>query len=460
MKIPDRENRAAAADAPPLGVLVIGRKRPGFDQQWNEVIRSAALAGLEAAGFGCIGAETPVVDDQTIGEALDRIKSRRCRALVVLQPSLGNGQLALTVLQRWGGPVVLWATPERPDGEKVSSCSLVAQHLWGATLRQANHPFELIYGDPRDNAMRPRIQQAVALSQALMALRESKVGLIGSHAPGYVSMQVDPFSMRRQLGCQLHDLSLPLFIDRVRAVDEAEVRRDIEQARALKLPMRNVSEADLASQSRYYLAIADLMREEQLDALALQEWPELPNVLGQWPYLAMSRLTGEGHALSMEGDADAAVALLIAGHIGAGHGFITDWLEHDNRTIHLWHPGTAPLSMIETPSLGIHFNIEKPMVVDGALRVDQPVTIARLWRCDDRYIATAFHGRTIPLQRKLTGNQCLVEVEGGGVSEWFDTLCHAGMPHHPILFSGHHRESFRRMARMLGIEWLSKETAT
>jgi L-fucose isomerase-like protein len=269
-------------------------------------------------------------------------------------------------------------------------------------------------------------------------------------------MRVDPFSMRRQLGMQLHDLSLPMFIDRVRGIGEVEVRADVDRARALRLPMRGAKDEDLAVQSRFYLALHDLMGEEQLDALALQEWPELPNVLGQWPYLAMSRLTDEGHAIAMEGDTDAAVLLLAAKHLGAGLGFITDWLEHDDDTIHLWHAGTAPLSMLDGPSLGGHFNIEKPLVVDGPLRSDQPVTIARIWRCDDRYVATAFEGRTIPPRRKLTGNQALMQVDGGGVADWFDALCHAGMPHHPVLFIGHHRERFRRLARMLGIGWISK----
>ncbi len=103
-----------------------------------------------------------MVDDETIGQALDRIRGRGCRALVVLQPSLGAGQLAMTVMQRWGGPVILWATPERPDGEKVSSCSLVAQHLWSATLRQANHPFEIVYGDPDDPAVRRGLSRATS----------------------------------------------------------------------------------------------------------------------------------------------------------------------------------------------------------------------------------------------------------------------------------------------------------
>ena len=50
-----------------------------------------------------------------------------------------------------------------------------------------------------------------------------------------------------------------------------------------------------------------------------------------------------------------------------------------------------------------------------------------------------------------------MRVEGAGVRNWFDELCHAGMPHHPILFTGHHRQTFRRLARVLKIEWLSKE---
>jgi L-fucose isomerase-like protein len=234
------------------------------------------------------------------------------------------------------------------------------------------------------------------------------------------------------------------------------VREDVQRARALAMPARDVTESDLALQSRYYFALRELMREEQLDALAIQEWPELPNMLGQWPYLAMCRLMAEGHALAMEGDVDAAVAVLAGKHLGAGPAFIADWLEHDEQTIHFWHPGICPLNLIESPTLATHFNNEKPAVVDGALRTDQPVTIARLWRCDDHYVATAFEGKTIAPRRKITGNQALVRIDGGGVGQWFDTLCHAGMPHHPIVFAGHHADSFRRLARMLNIGWISK----
>jgi L-fucose isomerase-like protein len=209
--------------------------------------------------------------------------------------------------------------------------------------------------------------------------------------------------------------------------------------------------------SRVYLAMLDLMREESLTALCVQCWPELPEMIGQWPYLAIARLTGEGKAVAMEGDVDGAIAELMGNSLGLGHAFLTDWLEHDERTIFLWHPGMAPLDMIGDrvgPTLTKHFNIVKPLVVDGELRENQPVTIARLWHCDGEYRMTAFEGRSIPPRRALTGNTILVEMKGRSVPERFDTLIHEGMPHHVLLYYGHCAETHRRLARLLGVRWV------
>jgi L-fucose isomerase-like protein len=263
-------------------------------------------------------------------------------------------------------------------------------------------------------------------------------------------MQADPFLLRRTIGVQLHDLSLPMFIDAVRAVDP---REDVERVKAMKLPMKNVAPADLEMNSRCYLAMRQALRDEQLDAMAIQEWPELPNMLGQWPYLAIARLGAENEAVSVEGDSDGALTMLIGKLLGIGVGFITDWLEHDERTIHFWHPGMAPLSMCENPTLANHFNIQKPLVVDAPLKSDRPVTIARLWHCDGEYRICAFEGRTIAPRRKLAGNPALVEVNANA-REIFDELIHAGLPHHLIMFDGEHRESLRRLARMLRVEWV------
>jgi L-fucose isomerase-like protein len=445
-----------------IGVLIFSRKRPGFDQEWSRSIRERALAALEKLGFRCIGAEKPVDDDETVHAAMDRILAADCQALIVIQPSIADGQYAFSVAQRWAGPVILWATPERPGDGKVSSCSLVGQHLWASIYSQARRPFEFVYGD--SDAVGDELLRAVALTSTVSRLRRAKVGVVGTHVPGFVDLAADPFLLSQTFGLQLHSLSLPQFIERVGAVGDEAVAQDVAAVRKLKLPPSVVadepaSDVALAINSRFYLSMRDLMKEMRLDALALQCWPELPNMVGQWPYFAVSRLSSEGVALSIEGDVDGAIGNLVGNMLGLGTGFLTDWLEHDASTILFWHPGMAPLEMCNDigceggPSIGEHFNVARPFVVDGPLRTAGPVTVSRLWRCDNRYHLTAFEGRTIPPQRKLTGNTLSIEVEGEPVPARFERLIHAGLPHHVLIHFGSHADTLRRLARLIGIEW-------
>ncbi len=445
-----------------LGVLIFARKRPGFDQEWSKVIRERCLKTLNGFGFNCIGTDRLVQDDESVHAALDEIDRADCDALVIVQPSIADGQYALTIGQRWSGPIILWVTPERPGDGKVSSCSLVGQHLWASICRQAHQQFELVYGGPDgpNSKMEGNLLQALSLASAVSYLRRDKIGVVGTHVPGFIDLAADPFLIRQTFGMQMHSLSLPQFIDRVRGVEEQAVSEDIAEVRKLGLTTKdNPPDEQLAMSSRYFLAIKDLMREMNLNALSLQCWPELPIVLGQWPYLAVSRLTTAGNAVSIEGDVDGAIGSLVGCRLGIGPGFLTDWLEHDSSSIFFWHPGMAPLDMCnpageaDGPSLADHFNGMRPFVVDGPLQTEHPVTVSRLWRCDNKYHMTAFEGHSIAPKRKVSGNSLLMEVSGDPVPERFDRLIHEGMPHHVTLHFGNHAGTFRRFARLFGLEW-------
>lgn len=455
------QQHGANATTESVGVLILGRKRPGFDQEWNRVITSRSVEALNGLGFSCVGADAPVVDDASTQSALDRIQKAGCRALVLLQPSIAHGQLAMTVMQRWRNPLVLWATPERPGDGKVSSCGLVGQHLWASVLRQAKHPFEFVYGDPGDQATRAELMRAIAMAATATKLRQAKVGVVGTYAPGFIDLAAEPFLLQRALGVQLHALSLPQFIERVNGMPEAAVKQDVQRVLDLGMPMTKVSGEALDVNSRCYLAMLELMEEEQLHALTIQCWPEMPNMLGQWPYLAVSRLTSEGHAIAIEGDVDGCLATLMNKWLGLGPSFLTDWLEHGEHSIFFWHPGMAPMTMCNAlgseygPELDHHFNIAKPFVVNGRIRINEPVTIMRLWRCDNQYLLTAFEGKTVPPKRNITGNSVLVEVPGESIPFRFDRLLHAAMPHHVLLSFGRHEDTFRRTSRMLGIDFVA-----
>ncbi len=450
---------SASVLAPKLGLLIIGRKRPGFDLDWAKQVEAESLETLNALGFGAV-TKARAVDDASLQEALAQLRANGVNTLIVGQPTIGDGRLAPTIGQIWNDPVVLWATPERPGADKVTACALVGQHLFASLLRQLNRPFEIAYGPTHDTKTKAALADAVRLVHAASAIKRAKVGLVGSHVPGFSNMVVDPARLTASLGTQLVQLGLHEFIELAKSMDEARVKAEVDTIRALKLPAEEgIGDAELAIDARYSLAMLDTMTASGLAALAVRCWPELPDVVGQWPYLAMSRLASEHQAVALEGDADGALCSLISELICAGPSFITDWLAHDEYTITAWHPGMAPFQLCPAvgtpggPRLSRHFNNRKPLCVDAELRADMNVTLFRLWSCDGRYHLTAVEARTEKLQHPLAGNSISLRLSRS-VPRWFDDLCHAGMPHHLSIAEGQHAEHLRRFARLFDISFL------
>jgi L-fucose isomerase-like protein len=444
---------------PKLGVIFLGRRRPGFDMEWGRHMEERVRRCLQGTGFTAVEPSEKAVDEPSFRQTLAGFEAVRVEAIVVLQTTMGDGRLAPTLAQIWPDPVVLWATPEKPDGDMISSCSLVGAHCWASVLRQMGHSFDLVYGDPAAAETRSRFIEAISLAVTVRRLRSVRLGVVGGHAPGYFAMSGEPFAIHRGLGAQMQTYSLLEFANAVNGLTDGEVAADVAKVKALKLPHKDTTDEDLPMASRLYLAMRSFLDNENLDAMTIRCWPELPNTFGQWPYLAVARLTDEGRAVAIEGDADGALSGWIVESLGLGRCYLSDWLEHDRETITLWHGGAAPLSLCELvgspggPRIAKHFNIKKPAVVEATIRADMPVTVFRFWRLDGQYYLTAREGQTLKPRRHFMATNALarMNVDPG---EWFEELCHEGMPHHVAVVQGHHAALLKRLARVLPMKWV------
>jgi L-fucose isomerase-like protein len=251
--------------------------------------------------------------------------------------------------------------------------------------------------------------------------------------------------------------SLIEFSNVVNELSADAVAADVAKVKALGYPHKDTTDDDLPMASRLYLAMKSFFESENLDALTIREWPEMPNVFGQWPYFGVARLADEGRAIGIEGDADGALCAWIGESLGLGRCYLSDWLEHDAQTITLWHGGAAPMSMCEPagkpggPQIARHFNIKKPAVVEATIRADMPITVYRFWRCDGKYFLTAREGETIKPKRHLMATNALAKMNCDP-REWFEELCHAGMPHHVAVVQGHHAALLKRLARAMNMQ--------
>lgn len=449
---------------PRLGILFLGRKRAGFDPAWGAEIRKRIRAFVSEQSLEAVIPFDNIADDPTLRDGIAQCRAAGVDALVVSQPTISDGRLASVAASVWDAPLVLWATPERPTGEMISANSLVGTHVFGATLRQLHKPFEIVYGHPDDASCRAALVRAARVTATAERVRRGKVGLIGYHVPGFVDLHADPVDLSDNLGIQLHHRSVQEFLGYLEGIEEADVEAETERLAGFELPYRgDIDGSVLPMQARYYLGFSRLLEEDGLDGLAFRCWPDLPTATGHWPYFALAVLVSEGKALAMEGDVDGAVCSIIAENLGLGPVYLSDWLEHDERSIAIWHTGAAPFALSEPvgtekgPHLTVQFNNRKPTVVDSTIRAEMPVTVFRLWRADGRYHMTAVEGRTVEPDRHLLATNGRAQIPSINVREWFDEMVHEGMPHHLCVVEGHHADTFRRLARVLGLSWYKPE---
>jgi L-fucose isomerase-like protein len=432
--------------------------------EWGKAMEERVRGLLKKTSFTIFEPGEKAVDDTSLRRVMAECEAQKTEAIVVLQTTMGDGRLAPTLAQLWPDPLILWATPEKQEGDMISSCSLVGAHCWASVLRQMGHHFELVVGPPEEAETERRFVEAVRMSAMLRRLRTVRLGIIGGQAPGYFAMGADPFAVYQGTGAQIHTFSLLEFANFVNEVSAEAIALDVKQVKAMGLPHKDTTDEDLPMASRLYLAMRSFMDLENLDALTIREWPELPNTFGQWPYLGVARLVEEGRAVGIEGDADGALSAWIAERLGLGRCYLSDWLEHDRDTITLWHGGAAPLSLCEPigspggPRIARHFNIKTPAVVEATLRAGMPVTVFRFWRLNGKYLVTAREGETIRPRRHLMATNALAKMENDP-GEWFEELCHAGMPHHVAVVEGHHAAMFKRLARMMAIDFVRAGSA-
>jgi len=442
-----------------IGVILLGRRRPGFDMEWGKIMEQQVRGWVQKTEFEIFEPNEKVIDDASLRRVMSACDTAKVDAIVLLQTTMGDGRLAPTLAQLWPDPLILWATPEKQEGDMISSCSLVGVHCWASVLRQMGHPFELVYGGPDDSATQQKFREAVRLAVTVRWLKTARLGIIGGQAPGYFAMSADPFVVHQGTGAQIQTFSLIEFSNAVNEISAEAVAADVSKIKALGYPHKDTTDDDLPMASRLYLAMKSFLDNENLDALTIREWPEMPNVFSQWPYFGVARLADEGVAVGIEGDADGALCAWIGENLGLGRCYLSDWLEHDEKTITLWHGGAAPMSMCEPvgkpggPHIAKHFNIKKPAVVEATIRAGMPITVYRFWRCDGKYLLTAREGETIKPKRHLMATNALAKMNCDP-REWFEDFCHAGMPHHVAVVQGHHAALFKRLARSMRMQIL------
>jgi len=460
-----------------VGLVHLDRKRPwpscinpDTGNEWGVDMKEKMVSVLESLYPDLIRSdhEVKVNDDPSLRKCLSWCRKTGVQVIVAIQPTISDGRLAPVLSQEWGPGLVLWSSPEQQTGSMISGNSLVGGHLMAATLRQLGRRVELVYGNLDWERAMQTLQQAINVAFASVAIKRTKLALIGHQAPGFTDFHPNPFLLSTTFGTVFEHVGLTEYtMTALNSITEDEVEADVEHVITdLKLPCKDletgfgVERADLPMASRHYLAMKKLIMDNNFDALSIRCWPELPGPQGltQWCYFALARLATEGFPVACEGDVDGSLTCLVGKLLGCGPIYLSDWLEHDKHTLTLWHGGMAPFQLSEAvgtplgPCISRHFNNRVAGCLDATIKIDIQVTVFRFWVMEGRYHLLTLEGRTIEPSRQLLGNSGSVlfgqEVD---LVEGFESWVQRGFPHHVCVVEGTHSRKLKQFARDHGV---------
>lgn len=384
--------------------------------------------------------------------ANEKLRAGNIDLLIIQVGTFPSGTLLEPLIEELEAPVLLWALPEPPfDGGNLQFNSLCGVHLLASLLKRSGKTYDYVHLHPeRDVSELTRYLRAFEVS---VRLKQMKVGLVGSHTPGFDAMAVDADSLKEKIGPEVVYIGLDDVFAGSQKVDEprrneliGEIGRQFDNIDAL--PQEKVEKF-----ANTYASLEQEAKRHQATSLAVRCWPEFIEGHGQAACTSVSKLTDDGIVTGCEGDVLGTITSVIMREFAGSAPFLADIVhtDYDTNEATLWHCGAAPSSLVapgEKVMLGEEFGI-------GGLNVEFPlrsgvVTVARIGLLDGEYRMLVTTGEAVKIGPIVKGTVAVVKCDAD-VKSLMDTLIYEGWEHHVTMIYSDIADELAALCRILRI---------
>jgi hypothetical protein len=324
-----------------------GDKETQYRQSRGKVEKMAAHLGFEFKAY-----EQGIYDETTAQLAADSLAAWGADFIIIQFSSFASGYF-LYPFAKLPARLGLWAVPE---GEPTAKGGLPLNSFTGLNLynsllkvylKDYQKPVKWFFGAPGHQLFDDRLAVTVRALTAVVNLKGANVGLVGSVAPSFDNLIIDDRQLRKQLGINVVHVEFDEVLQKAKAYTDAARLETVTQAiqsgaDTLDLPKLE----ELEKTARLQMAFEDMVRERNLDALAISCWPRFQSEYDLAICTLMGQLNESGIVAACEGDIPSAVSMLAL-HLMAQGDVVTlmDLVTVDDSddSILFWHCGpTAP----------------------------------------------------------------------------------------------------------------------
>jgi hypothetical protein len=227
------------------------------------------------------------VDSDEAGSRAGRLfAEEEVDAICLLYGTYADDTFATSILEHSDAPTIVWGTNDY-DSASIAGAQQLSSVL--TELGRYHHP---VFGDIDDRGALDQAQMVSRVAAARKRISSSRIGVIGyPRIPGQTQAAFDELEFYKKFGARIIGIGTHRFSAAAEKVSQRQVEREWQ-----KLSTRiggasvQVNEAQISEAVRAFLAMRRAVRENNLDALAVQDAYDFLDV----PNLGMSMLNEEG----------------------------------------------------------------------------------------------------------------------------------------------------------------------
>lgn len=388
--------------------------------------------------------------------------------IIAIELAYQKGIIPMRTFLATHAPILVWNTQEiryLPEGADFDLIMLNSgmcgiPELTSALLRTGK-PFSMITSHVADPAGLAQIGEYATAAGTVRRLKKARVGIIGHPFEGMSDLMVDYLSLRQKVG----PVCWPIEPEKVAVaavnMPDSKVKALMGEEKA-RYRVEGLSEEMFARSARLALALEQVAREYQMDALATfdQIWLTDPRV-GIIPSYGTGRLCALGIPTAPEADVTTVVAMLILQELAGQATLLENYvMDFDHSAIILSHDGHGNPALAAKPAdVAIKASIYYQGVhgygagLEFAYAPGEVTLLALIPLGNGEWRLITAEGESLPMKpRPVSAPQMLFRYSGGTVEEYCNRWCLAGAPHHMALAYGRLAHKVSLVAKLLGIE--------
>jgi L-arabinose isomerase len=392
--------------------------------------------------------------------------------IVVVLLTYAPSHIALPALARTRLPVLIfntqqmWAiTPETRSLDTTRNHGMHGvQDLCNVLLR-AGRAFHLVTGHVRDEGALAEVRAWCDAARSVRFIHRIRIGLLGYSMQGMGDFGVDETALLAQMGIGVHHLAMKGVAERAQAAPVNAIAAQMAQDRQRFQFQHEITEEEHEASSRLEWAL-----RETLSACGLHGFAAHFMAIGEegWldtlPFLAASKLLGEGFGFGGEGDVTSAAAVAMMAEL-AGAANFTEMFSMDpaGNAALMMHMGEGnwamarkdePIHMLRS-TLGLVDLRVVPLLLAFSLEPGEATLVSLTTVADGKLKFIVAEGEVVdfPYISDLGRPHYKFRPDGGNLADFLTRFSLEGGSHHQAMAYGRWAGTVAKIAALLGIEY-------